>query len=512
MLFHGDNLRFLRGMNSGTIDLIATDPPFNKGRDFHATPDSLADGGKFQDRWSWAKDVEQAWMDEIEDSAPGVAWAIEAARETYGEDMAAFLCFLGVRLMEMHRILTPTGSIYLHCDDTAGAYLKQIMDAIFGRDNFRNEITWKRTSSRSDAQRFGRVSDRILYYVKGSEPTWNGAWTPLDQDYLDKFYRNEDSRWGRWQSDQLTAIGLTAGDSGSPWRGRDPSDVGRHWAVPSAMPPEAREMLPADWEDLPTRKKLDVLDDIGLIYWPKRGGMPRFKRFLSTSKGRAALDIITDINPISAHAKERVGYPTQKPLALYERLIAASSNEGDWVMDPFCGCATTPIAAERLGRRWVGMDLWDGAIKQVQDRLTKEGGGLALDAPMDQPRMAGIAESVRYETEPPERTDGGEVAAPYLQVTERYDIPADGSPRTRAGMLDHLIAQYGLRCQGCDREFDDPRYLQLDHNTPHRDGGINHISNRVLLCGPCNRLKGAAYTLTGLRRENAKRGYMARNQ
>ena len=202
---------------------------------------------------------------------------------------------------------------------------------------------------------------------------------------------------------------------------------------------------------------------------------------------------------MSAWRKERVGYPTQKPVALYERIIAASSNPGDMVLDPFCGCATTAVAAEKLGRQWIGIDLWDGAPSVTRDRIQNE---VRLG------EAHGHDYTVHPVTKPPERTDGGEVAAPYLQVTERYDIPADGSPRTRAGMLEHLLAQHGARCQGCDREFDDPRYLQLDHNTPHRDGGINHISNRVLLCGPCNREKGARYTLTGLRERNAKMGYM----
>ena len=177
-LFQGDNLGYLRWMADESVDLIATDPPFNKGRDFHATPDSLADGASFQDRWRWIEDVQPDWVEAIERDWEGVSWAIESARVTYGEDMAAFLCFLGVRVIEMHRVLKPTGSIYLHCDDTAGAYIKTLMDAIFGRDNFRNTITWKRTTGRSDAQRFARVSDRILYYVKGDgDPTWNGAWT-----------------------------------------------------------------------------------------------------------------------------------------------------------------------------------------------------------------------------------------------------------------------------------------------------------------------------------------------
>lgn len=192
------------------------------------------------------------------------------------------------------------------------------------------------------------------------------------------------------------------------------------------------------------------------------------------------------------------GYPTQKPLALYERIIRASSNEGDVVLDPFCGCATTPIAAERLGRQWVGMDIWDGAIGIIKQRM-EDNRQLLTDVPV-----------VHYETTPPVRTDEGLEAAPFIQVTERYAEP-DGPHMSRAEMYDYLLAQNGPRCQGCDRTFDDPRYLELDHNTPRSDGGLNHITNRVLLCGPCNRAKSNTYTLSGLRRLNQRNGWMGQS-
>ena len=196
------------------------------------------------------------------------------------------------------------------------------------------------------------------------------------------------------------------------------------------------------------------------------------------------------------HSKELIGYPTQKPLALYERIIQASSNPGDMVLDPFCGCATTPVAAERLGRQWVGMDLWDGALDIVRQRM-EDNRQLLTDIP-----------TVHYETAPPVRTDGGGEAAPFIQVAERYADP-DGPRMSRAEMYAYLLAQHGQRCQGCDRVFDDARYLELDHNTPRSDGGLNHITNRVLLCGPCNRTKSNTYTLSGLRRVNKKNGWMA---
>ena len=179
-------------------------------------------------------------------------------------------------------------------------------------------------------------------------------------------------------------------------------------------------------------------------------------------------------------------------MALYERIIKASSNEGDVVLDPFAGCATTLVAAERLGRQWVGMDIWDKAHEVVIERLRNE---------------VGLFGDVTFTVVLPERTDDGEAAAPFLRVKERIEEP-EGPKMSRAGMYEFLLMQHGAKCQGCNRAFDDPRYLELDHNTPRSDGGLNHISNRILLCGPCNRLKSNTYTLSGLRRENAKRGFM----
>ncbi len=190
--------------------------------------------------------------------------------------------------------------------------------------------------------------------------------------------------------------------------------------------------------------------------------------------------------------KNRTGWPTQKPLPLYARIIKASSNPGDVVLDPFAGCATTLVAAEKLGRQWVGIDIWEKAADVVRARLENE---------------VGLFGDVTFTDRPPERTDDGDTAAPFLRVKERVAEP-DGPRWSRAKMYEYLLTQHGPRCQGCDRTFDDPRYLELDHNTPRADGGINHVSNRILLCGPCNRLKSNTYTLSGLRRENKRRGFM----
>ena len=470
-LFHGDNLPFLRGLNSESVHMIATDPPFNKGRDFHATPDSLASGAKFQDRWSWKDDVEGDWVDQITDDWPKVMNVINGSRESYGDDMGAFLCFMAVRLIEMRRVLRNDGSIYLHCDPTASHYLKELMDAIFGRMNFRNEIIWKRQSAHSDARGFGSVHDTLLFYVKSNEFLWNPTFQPYEPEYVDNYYRYSDADGRRFMSGDLGAAGLQGGGYEYEWKG-----VTRLWRVPV--------------------ETMERLDSEKRIYYT-RNGFPRMKRYLDESQGNPIQDVVTDIQSLRSWHNERLGYPTQKPLALYERIISSSSNEGDIVLDPFAGCATTPIAAERLGRQWVGMDIWDGAYNVVKQRM--EDNRQLLTDPNPQ---------IHYVTAPPERTDEAEEAVPFLQVTERYKEPA-GPKMSRQEMFEHLIAQNGQKCQGCDRAFDDPRYLQLDHNTPRADGGMNHITNRVLLCGPCNMLKSNIYTLSGLRRENGKRGYMA---
>lgn len=425
-LFHGDNLPFLRGMNSNSVHLIATDPPFNKNRDFHATPDSLADGASFQDRWSWDRDVHQEWVDQIKDDFPHVMEVINGSRASYGDDMGAFLCFMGVRMLEMKRVLREDGSIYLHCDPTAGHYLKELRDAVFGRKNFRNEIVWHYTGGGLSKTYFSRKHDTILLYSKGQRYTFN-------VDEIRVPYK---------ETSGYAKSGITA----------------------------------------------------------KSG-----KKYLPNPKGKP-IDDVWDIPIINPLSKERTGYPTQKPLVLYERIIRASSNKSDIVLDPFCGCATTPVAAERLGRQWVGIDIWNKAHETIISRLQSEG----LAAPDgDTGGQLLTKGQIGYETRPPVRTDDGQEAVPFLKTKRRVEEPK-GPRMSRTEMYDVLLSKQGPKCQGCDRVFDDPRYLELDHNTPRSDGGLNHISNRVLLCGPCNKLKSNIYTLSGLRRENVKRGYMAK--
>ena len=480
-LFHGDNLDFLRAINSETVHLIATDPPFNKGRDFHATPDSLASGASFQDRWSWERDVHQQWTDKIKDDYPSLMEAIESARYAHSDGMGAFMCFMAVRLMEMHRVLRGDGSLYLHCDPTASHYLKAVMDAIFGYAGFRSEITWRRTNAKGLAFRgFPNNADSILYYSKSDQFVYNRPYRSHDPAYVEKFYRYIESETGR----RYTLADLANPNRDRPNLTYEFLGVNRVWR----------------W----TKERMQEAYDNGLIVQKKPGSVPRLKRYLDEMKGVPVDTIWDDIGPVQSRSRERVGYPTQKPVALYERIVRASSKTGDIVLDPFCGCATTLIAAERLGRQWVGVDIWDKAHDVVIDRLKQEG----LSGPDgDTGGKLFAFGDIAYTKNPPERTDEGNEAVPFLRAREVVREPKDVYS-TNAERREFLLKQDGCVCQGCFRPFDDDRYLELDHNRPRSDGGWNHIDNRVLLCGPCNRLKSNRFTLSGLRGENKKQGCM----
>jgi site-specific DNA-methyltransferase (adenine-specific) len=292
---------------------------------------------------------------------------ISALREFIGANqMMAYLTMMTARLIELHRVLKPTGSIYLHCDPTASHYLKVVMDTIFGAENFLNEISWKRTTAHSSSKKFGPVHDVLLFYAKSNNYIWNQQYEQYTDEYTSAFYSKKDER-GYYQSDNLTAAGTRSGESGEPWRGINPTEKGRHWAVSVSV---VRSIVGDEKAArMTTQEKLDLLDQNGYILWPTKGGMPRFKRYLDSSKGLAVQDVITDIPPISAHAKERLGYPTQKPLALLERIAQASSNEGDVILDPFCGCGTAIAAAHKLKRRWIGIDITHLSISLMKYRL-----------------------------------------------------------------------------------------------------------------------------------------------
>ena len=375
-LYYGDNLEVLRTgeyFPDDCIDLIYLDPPFNSNRNYNVLfksesgADSEAQITAFEDTWHWGETAEATYDDLIVHAPHKVSTAIEALMNLIQRNqMMAYLVMMTARLAELHRVLKPTGSLYLHCDPTASHYLKIVLDAIFGTENFRNHITWKRTSSHNNAKKWGPISDNILFYSKTEKYTWNRVYQEYEPGYLDRFYRHEDER-GRYQRGDLTGPEVRKGDSGKPWRGIDPTTTGRHWAVPNTSLQLAYPEL--DLSTLSVQEKLDLLDEAGLIYWPTRGKMPMRKRYLDEAKGVPIQEIITDIRPLGAHAKERLSYPTQKPVELLERIILASSNEGDIVLDPFCGCGTTIAAAHKLGRRWIGIDITHLSIALQKYRL-----------------------------------------------------------------------------------------------------------------------------------------------
>jgi DNA modification methylase len=378
-LFYGDNLEILRDkLKDESVDLIYLDPPFNSNKSYNilfrtqSGDQAAAQIEAFDDTWNWSQQTEELFDEMVSGGAPAnVADALLAMKKLLGEnEVLAYLVMMTARLIELHRVLKPTGSIYLHCDPTASHYLKVMMDAIFGPTNFRNEVIWKRTGSHNSAKRWGPVHDVILFYSKSSTFVWNTIYQPYDEDYIEKFDKEDDR--GKYQAISLTGPGVRQGDSGKPWRGVDPTKVGRHWQPSSTAYDVYEEITGETLADLPMQERLDKMEEAGLIWWPqKEDGTPRFKQYLDDMDGVPVQDIITDIGPISSRSAERLGYPTQKPLALLERIIEVSSNPEDIVLDPFCGCGTAVDAAQKLDRKWIGVDITYLAVDLIEKRLER---------------------------------------------------------------------------------------------------------------------------------------------
>ena len=437
-LFTGDNLDVMRGMNSACVDLIYLDPPFNSNRNYAAPVGSEAAGAAFKDTWTLS-DIDLAWIGLIAEQEPALAAIIESAGLAHGKGMQSYLTMMAIRLIEMKRLLKSTGSIYLHCDSTASHYLKLVTDAIFGHQNFRNEIQWKRYGAHNDvgqgSRHYGRVHDKLLFYGNGSESIWNQVFVPLDPEYVQSAYRYKEPETGRrFRSSPMTGPGGAA--KGNPvyeWNGHT-----RSWRY--------------------SRETMKRLHAEGRIYYSKTGYASK-KLYLDESRGVPVQDVWSDIKSLSGSNKERINYPTQKPLALLDRIIKASSNDDDLVLDPFCGCATTLVAAEILGRRWIGIDLSHKAVELVNLRLEQQVLGT----------LAGLP-SVTARTDIPQRTDVGKLS-PYK--THRHTLYGK---------------QEGL-CAGCRHHFPF-RNFTVDHIVPRSKGGTDHLGNLQLLCGACNSTKG----------------------
>lgn len=362
-LYYGDNLQILRDyIADESIDLVYLDPPFNSKRSYNVLfkdesgQDSQAQITAFDDTWHWNAAAEETYHELITESPDHISKMIGAMRDFIGANqMMAYLVMMASRLVELHRVLNPTGSLYLHCDPTASHYLKVILDTIFGAENFGNEIIWKRQSAHSDAKtKFADIADIILFYKRSKKNLFIVQYGPYDLEYIQKNYRFDDNNGrGLYRLDNMTS-------------------------------PNPRPNMMYEWLGFPYPAKgwrykpetMQKLHDEGRIYYPRHkdgsydfSKRPALKRFLNEQKGTIITNIWADINPLQSSDAERLGYPTQKPLPLLERIISASSNPGDVVLDPFCGCGTAIVAAEKLGRKWIGIDITHLSIALQKYRL-----------------------------------------------------------------------------------------------------------------------------------------------
>jgi site-specific DNA-methyltransferase (adenine-specific) len=391
-LYYGDNLQVLRdSIANESVDLIYLDPPFNSQANYNILfksskgRQSQAQVEAFVDTWHWNDFAELAFDDVLKSGNAEVSEMLRAFRSFLKEnDMMAYLTMMAVRLLELHRVLKPTGSLYLHCDPTASHYLKVLLDAIFGAEMFRNEVTWKRTTTHSDSKTWSRVSDTVFFYTKGNKFTWNTPRNPHSEAYIADKYCNDDGDGRLYQLDNMTSPNPRP-NMMYVWKGFSFPEKG--WRYSSE-----------------TMAKLDAE---GRIWYPRRKNgdldttkRPRLKRYLDEMEGGVMGDIWTDISPINSQAQERLGYPTQKPLALLERILEASSNEGDIVLDPFCGCGTTIHAAQKLKRQWVGIDITHLAISLIEKRLKAAFPGITFEVhgtPKDLEGAQALAAQNKYQ-------------------------------------------------------------------------------------------------------------------
>ncbi len=373
-LFYGDNLEWLsndKAFPDASVDLVYLDPPFNSNATYSQlfkSPDGKTADSQieaFEDTWVWGLSAEAAYDRVLTSGNTDVAQLLQAMRGFLHDNaMMAYLAMMAARLIEVHRVLKDTGSLYLHCDPTASHYLKLLLDGVFGPTNFRNEITWKRTTTHSDSKTWSRTSDIILFYTKTGKLVWNTPREVASREYLASKYRGDDGDGrGQYQLDNMTSPSPRPNMT-YEWLGFPPPSMGWRYQT----------------------ETMQRLHDENRIWYPTHpdgtfdtGRRPRLKRYLSEREGGVIGAIWTDIAPINSQAQERLGYPTQKPLALLERIISASSNPGDVVLDPFCGCGTAVHAAEKLGRRWLGIDITHLSIALIEKRLRDAFPGIAFE-------------------------------------------------------------------------------------------------------------------------------------
>ena len=510
-VYISDNLPFLRSLNNECIDLVCIDPPFGKKQTFEGKlkpplsaderrierelmeswgvydaatayeagleyPDQSGTTAKFRDIWAFERLFEEGWLESLKETFPAAWWLIQATRYSHGEQTAAYIGFMLERLVEIKRVLKDTGSVYLHCDHEANAYLRQLMDAVFGAKNFRNEIHWKRqTSNNAVTKSYGNIIDTILFYVKTDATTWNQQYSERSERELNEYRPDENGRL--YKTENLTAP-TPAPTRMFTWRGTTPKNG---WRYSKQYLEElwAQGRIKADRQGKPLQRgRIQYLDEM--------------------APGQKLQNLWDDIQRVGNTATERTGYPTQKPQALARRIIEASSNPGDVVLDCFAGCAYVPVAAELTGRRWVACDMSPRAWTVVRRQFHKQDslrirteGEITFDEPLqfrlDDERVI----AVRGPNKLPERDTPRQANLPARSLpTVKYkQKPLE----TSLQIWEAFVAQYGPECWYCGRQTrSDRRELHLDHVEPNRRDGTNDDCwNRALACSPCNSDKGS---------------------
>ena len=525
-MYIADNLAFLKSLNDECIDLVCIDPPFKKNETFGRKNSQSKDPLKppltdqerrvelallarwgidnpadadaaginwpetaYNDFWSWEKDVHEDWLASTPEK---IQWLIESTRYVHGDDTAAYLCYMAVRLFEVKRVLKDAGSLYMHCDHTGNAYLRQLLDGIFGngengKPGFRNEIIWKRSPGRSTGKHWGNTTDTILFYSKSSDYVWEDTHQPSTNDNV--------------TSVPLDGAGTRNGKSGQPWRGYNPTDIGRHWAVPisGSLGQWINDNAVPGYSDIDDpHERLDALETAGLISWSSNG-RPSILRPPSADAGTKVNNLWGDIKLLSSASKERTGYPTQKPVALAERIIKASCPEGGVVLDCFAGCAYVAVAAERLGMNWLACDINPRAWTVFKRQFSKP--NLALlncQEPVEKGVLLGNVATVHGPGELPVRTspDHDDLPDAFTLPERKFKVPS--SIFTNQEMLEYLLSlsEWQAWCCGFANRLADgsivktTRNFHLDHIEPQSKEGSNEIYNRAPLCPHHNTRKG----------------------